>query len=106
MGAEEQSLLNRASGALAWSFLNTAMSRFGTLGIGIVLARLLGPQQFGTYAVALIALMAVLSFNELGVSLAIVRWPGEPRAIAATVNTISLIASTFLAVVMFVVAAP
>ena len=40
MGAEEQSLLNRASGALAWSFLNTLVSRFGTLGIGIALARL------------------------------------------------------------------
>ena len=106
MGAEEQSLLNRASGALAWSFLNTLVSRFGTLGIGIALARLLGPKEFGTYAVALVALMAVLSFNELGVSLAIVRWPGDPRAIAATVNTISLIASTLLAAVTFLLAAP
>ncbi len=42
--------------------------RSGTLGIGIVLARVLGPESFGTFAVALVALMAVLSFNELGVS--------------------------------------
>jgi O-antigen/teichoic acid export membrane protein len=106
MDADEQSLLSRASGALAWSFLNTAVGRLGTLGIGIVLARLLGPKEFGTYAVALIALMAVLSFNELGVSLAIVRWRSDPRAIASTVNTISLIASTIIAVAMYFLAAP
>ena len=34
--------------------------------------------------------MAVLSFNELGVSLAIVRWPGDPREIAPTVATLAV----------------
>src|SRR5262249_54330804 len=85
---------------------NTVLGRVGTLGIGIALARLLGPKEFGTYAVALIALMAVLSFNELGVSLAIVRWPGDPRAIASTVNTIALIASTLLALTIYFIAVP
>ncbi|MFF2346148.1 oligosaccharide flippase family protein [Pseudarthrobacter sp. NPDC058119] len=74
--------------------LNTVLSRLGTLGIGIVLARVLGPESFGTFAVALVALMAVLSFNELGVSLAIVRWPGDPARIVPTVNTISVAGST------------
>jgi O-antigen/teichoic acid export membrane protein len=104
--AREQTLLSRASGALAWSFVNTIVGRFGVLGIGIALARLLGPEEFGTYAVALIALMAVLSFNELGVSLAIVRWPGDPKAIAPTVNTISLVASAMIAAATYVLAAP
>lgn len=82
-----------ASGAFAWSLTNTLVSRLGTLGIGILLARVLGPEEFGTFAIALVALMAVLSFNELGVSLAIVRWPGDPAAIAPTVNTLSLLGS-------------
>jgi O-antigen/teichoic acid export membrane protein len=82
-----------ASGAFGWSVLNTVLSRVGTLGIGIVLARVLGPESFGTFAVALVALMAVLSFNELGVSLAIVRWPGKPAKIVPTVNTISVVGS-------------
>lgn len=82
-----------ASSAFAWSLLNTLVSRAGTLGIGIVLARVLGPESFGTFAVALVALMAVLSFNELGVSLAIVRWPGDPARIVPTVNTISVAGS-------------
>jgi O-antigen/teichoic acid export membrane protein len=95
-----------ASRALFWSFTNTAVSRLGTLGIGIVLARLLGPQAFGTYAVAFVALAAVLSFNELGVSLAIVRWPGDPRAIAPTVTTISVFSSLVIFIAGFFAAGP
>ncbi len=87
-----------ASRALFWSFSNTAVSRLGTLGIGIVLARVLGPEEFGTYAVAFVALMAILSFNELGVSLAIVRWPGDPREIAPTVTTISIVSSAVVCI--------
>ncbi len=89
-------LFGRASRALGWSFVNTAVGRLGTLAIGIALARLLGPKEFGTFAVALVALVAVLSVNELGVSLAIVRWPGDPREIAPTVTTISVAASCLI----------
>ena len=85
-----------ASRAFMLSLLNTVVSKFGTIGIGIVMARLLGPEQFGTYAIAFVALIAILSFNELGVSLAIVRWPGDPREIAGTVTTISMVTSTLL----------
>jgi PST family polysaccharide transporter len=99
---ESSHLAGRATRAFGWSFLNTALSRLGTLLIGIVLARVLGPTEFGTFAVATVALLAVLSFNELGVSLAIVRWRGDPRAIAPTVTTISLVASTLLFVAMYV----
>ncbi|MEO5853122.1 MAG: oligosaccharide flippase family protein, partial [Nocardioides sp.] len=87
-GDRDRRLADLAAGALGWSFLNTALTRLGTLAIGVVLARVLGPSEFGTFAVALVALMAVLSFNELGVSLAIVRWPGDPLEIAPTVNTL------------------
>lgn len=90
----------RPATALAWSLGNTLAAKVGTLAIGVVIARLLGPEQFGTYAVAYVALLAVLSFNELGVSLAIVRWPEDPRAIAGTVMVISLASSGVLAVLM------
>jgi len=90
---EEGSLAGLASRALGWSFASNAAARFGVLPIGIVLARILGPHAFGTYAVALVALMAVLSFNDLDVGLAIVRWEGEPTQIAPTVATLSLLSS-------------
>ncbi|GAA3793156.1 lipopolysaccharide biosynthesis protein [Sphaerisporangium flaviroseum] len=83
------SLRTKAGKALGWSFVSTLAARFGTLAIGITLARVLGPGEFGTFAVALVALLAMLSINELGVSLAIVRWPDDPRAIVPTVATLS-----------------
>jgi len=92
------SIAQRASKALGWSFLNTIASRLGTLVIGIVLARVLGPQEFGVFAIATVTLLAVLSFNELGVSLAIVRWPDDPAQIAPTVNLISVASSALLTV--------
>ncbi|WP_200921771.1 lipopolysaccharide biosynthesis protein [Agromyces sp. Leaf222] len=93
-----------ASRALLWSFANTAISKLATLAIGVVLARLLGPEAFGTFAVAMVALLAVLSFNELGVSLAIVRWRSDPREIAPTVTTISVIGSALFFAAGFVAA--
>ena len=99
-----QDVGSRAGRAAGWSFLNTAVARFGTLAIGIVLARVLGPEEFGTFAIAFIALMAVLSFNELGVSLAIVRWRDDPAEIAPTVNAISAGMSALLTVAMILVA--
>jgi O-antigen/teichoic acid export membrane protein len=98
---KEHTLASRAGRALGLNLLNTIVSRVGTFAIGIALARILGPEEFGTFAVALLALTAVLSFNELGVSLAIVRWPGDPREIAPTVTTLCTISSLifFLATV-------
>jgi O-antigen/teichoic acid export membrane protein len=98
---EDGSLFSRASRALGWSFASTAVAKLSTLAIGIVLARILGPQEFGTFAVATVALLAVLSFNELGVSLAIVRWPGDPREIAPTVTTISVLTSSVICLVCY-----
>jgi O-antigen/teichoic acid export membrane protein len=82
--------------ALGLSFLNTAIGRLGTVLTGILLAHILVPEDFGAFAVALVALNAVLSINELGVSLALVRWPGNPRDIAPTVTTISMATSVLL----------
>lgn len=103
---DEQARDRSASTAFLWSFANTVSARLGTLAIGIVLARLLGPEEFGTYAVAFIALLAVLSFNELGVSLAIVRWTEDPRDIAPTVTAISLVTSAVITVAMMFAAGP
>lgn len=90
-----------AERALIWSIANTAFGKLGTLLISVVIARVLGPDEFGTYAVAMVALMAILSFNELGVSLAIVRWQDDPRRIAPTVTTISVVASVAFFVIAF-----
>jgi O-antigen/teichoic acid export membrane protein len=86
----KSTLTATAARALGWTFVSTALSKLGTVGIGIVLARMLGPHAFGTYAVAWVALLAMVSLNDLSVSLAIVRWPGDPAEIAPTVTTIAV----------------
>lgn len=104
-GAHDE-LARTAAGAFGWSFLNTALSRFGTLLVGVLLARTLGPDEFGTYAVAMVALLAVLSFNELGVSLAVVRWERDPGAILGTVNLVSTAGSVLLFGALYATASP
>lgn len=101
MTTKESSKVRRALGL---SLLNTVVGRLGTFLTGIVLARLLAPEDFGVYAVALVALTAMLSLNELGVSIAIVRWPGDPQRIAPTVTTISVLFSAILYVLCFITA--
>jgi len=99
--ARKTSLAATAGRALGWTFTSNALSKLGTVGIGVVLARMLGPHAFGTYAVAWVALLAVLSLNDLSVSLAIVRWPGDPAEIAPTVTTIAVTGSVAMYAVCF-----
>jgi len=82
-------LAGRASRALGWSFTNSALGKLGTIGIGIMLARLLGPHAFGVYAVAYVAQRILVNLNDLGVGLAVVRWPGDPAEIVPTIATIA-----------------
>lgn len=78
---------------LTWSLVNNVVLRLASLTSGIVLARILSPEDFGVYAIALTVLVLLLSANELGVSLALVQRPGNVADIAPTVMTISLISS-------------
>jgi O-antigen/teichoic acid export membrane protein len=87
--------------ALWWSVANNVVGRVGTTLIGIILARILTPEDYGIYAVALVVLNILLSMNELGVSLAIVRRPGDVSEIAPTVATLSLGSSLLMWLVIF-----
>jgi O-antigen/teichoic acid export membrane protein len=100
-GDPTEPLIGRVVTALRWSFIATVVVRFSSLGVSVVLARLLGPPEFGVYAVALVALTAVLSLNELGVSVALVRYQGDEKEIAPTVATLSLIGSVICYGVVF-----
>lgn len=87
---------------LAWSLVNTLVGRLGTVVVGIAIARILTQEDFGVFAIALVVLSATLSINELGVSVAILRWQGDVDRIQPTVATISVVTSSLLYVVCFV----
>ncbi|CAM5439435.1 lipopolysaccharide biosynthesis protein [Streptomyces avidinii] len=99
------SLGRKVGSAAKWSLINTVVMRLGNFATGIVLARFfLGPEAWGVYGIAQTVLLVLLSANELGVSLAIVRWEGDPRRFAPTVLTLSAVSSCLLYAVLFAVA--
>ncbi|MFD7256155.1 oligosaccharide flippase family protein [Streptomyces sp. NPDC059874] len=99
------SLGRKVRSAARWSLINTLVLRLGNFATGIVLARFaLGPAEWGVYGVAQTVLLVLLSANELGVSLAIVRWEGDPRRFAPTVLTLSTLSSGLLYVALFAAA--
>lgn len=87
-------------GAL-WSLLNNVVLRLGVLVSGIALARILSPADYGVFAVALVAMTLLQAFNELGVSLALVRWERDVREFAPTAMTIAVASSSILYAITF-----
>ncbi len=92
----EDALRRQVGRGLGWSLVNNLVARLTNVLVGVVLARILVPGDYGIFAAALVLVNAALSMNELGVSLAVVRWPGSADRIAPTVMTLSLVWSTAL----------
>ncbi|MGX7678028.1 lipopolysaccharide biosynthesis protein [Jatrophihabitans sp. DSM 45814] len=101
-GGELSAPLGKTMGkGLAWSLLNNAIGRLGNFLSGIIIVRILSPEDYGTYAVGMVVLAVVLSMNELGVSVAVVQRKGSVEGIAPTVATLSILSSLILAAVAF-----
>lgn len=81
---------------LAWSLASTITVRLGGLIVGIVLARLLTPEQFGVYAVALTVVTILITLADLGLGAVLLR-SEDPERLAPTVATLGLVAGTVLA---------
>lgn len=92
------------SRALGWSTLAQILGRVGNFGVGIVLARLLTKEDFGVYAVALVAINLLIVANDLGVIAAVIRWQGNVREAAGTAATLSLCFSAVIFTLTCVVA--
>ena len=82
--------------AIGWSFANSLLSRFGQVAVGIALAHLIAPREFGVYAAALVVINIVLAIADLGVGTVIVRHDGDLRPVAPTVTTLSILSGAVL----------
>ncbi|MFJ9809548.1 oligosaccharide flippase family protein [Streptomyces sp. NPDC101158] len=99
----EASLGTKVRSATRWSLVNTMVMRLGNFATGIFLVRyVLDPAAWGVYGVAQTVLMVLLAANELGVTLAVVRWDGDVRRFAPTVLTLGALSSGLLYLVLFV----
>src|SRR3954469_14135743 len=81
---------SRVRAGLLLSFVNNALGRLGTVLVGVLLARLLTPADYGAFAAALVALNGLFVLYDLGVGFALVRWQGDMGEIAPTVTTLAL----------------
>lgn len=90
-----------AARGAAWSGVSTIVLRLGSVIVGVVVARILAPDQFGVYAVALTVQGILMTVADLGLSSEIIR-SEEPDRIAPTVATFGLISGTGLALATIV----
>jgi PST family polysaccharide transporter len=92
---------SKVRAGLLWSLCNNLFGRAGQVVMGIVLAHLLAPREFGVFSAALVAFALIINVSELGVSVAIVREPTRTEVIAPTVATLSLASASTLAAALF-----
>jgi PST family polysaccharide transporter len=85
--------------------VNSLVLRLGSLVLGMVLARLLVPADFGVYAIALTVQSVLVTLVDLGLSTDLVR-AQDPERRAPTVATVSLASGVVLALAMTATAAP
>jgi O-antigen/teichoic acid export membrane protein len=98
---QKEELGARARSGMAWSLLNSGAARVLNVVAGLIIARIVTPDQFGTYTVALLVMTIVLSMNEAGLSVAVIRWKEGVERIAPTAVTASFASSAFWFALMF-----
>lgn len=76
---DEGTLSGKVGRALRWSTTGTVVVRLGNLGLGIVIARIVSPEEFGLYAIALTVQSVVMALADLGLSADLVRSPDFQR---------------------------
>jgi O-antigen/teichoic acid export membrane protein len=95
----QQDLGRQLGNGLAWSTINSLVLRLGSFVVGVVIARILAPEQFGVFAVALTVQAVLMTLADLGMSADLIR-SADPGHIAPTVATLALVSGTTLAITM------
>ena len=72
--AEESGQLRKMIGKGAlWSALDVGLLRFANFALGLIVARIVSPADFGVFAVALVVHSIVVNVAELGVTSSLIR---------------------------------
>ncbi|MCU1569011.1 MAG: Polysaccharide biosynthesis family protein [Pseudarthrobacter sp.] len=103
---EREGLGRRALHGAMWSAVNTMVMKVANIAIMVVVVRLVTPEDFGVFAVALVVHAVVSSVGELGLSSCISRRDLDPDKVAPTVSLLALVSSLILAVLMALTAEP
>lgn len=96
-----RSLESRILKGAIWSGVNTLLMKFANIAVMVFVVRIVTPQDFGVFAVALVVHAVVSSIGEMGLSSCISRRDLEPDEVAPTVALLSIVSSSTLAAAMY-----
>jgi O-antigen/teichoic acid export membrane protein len=102
--ALEPSLRRLVAVNLGWGLASQTGARVVSAAIGIVLARILVPADYGVFAVASIVMELLISVNDLGLFTAIVRHRGDVTSAARTAASLTMVSSALLYALCFAAA--
>jgi O-antigen/teichoic acid export membrane protein len=86
----------RAGRGLRWSLLGTFVTKIGSFAMGLALARILAPADFGVYAIAIAATAVLMHINDVGLIAATVQWRGKLEDMAPTAATLAMVLATVI----------
>jgi O-antigen/teichoic acid export membrane protein len=95
---------HQAGRGLRWSLIGTLLTKVGSFAMGLVLARLLAPADFGVYAIAIAATAVLMHINDVGLIAATVQWRGRLDEMAPTAATLAVLFATGLYGVFYLAA--
>jgi O-antigen/teichoic acid export membrane protein len=84
-----ESIGQQAGRGFRWSLIGTLLTKVGSFAMGLVLARLLAPADFGVYAIAIAATAVLMHINDVGLIAATVQWRGRLEEMAPTAATMA-----------------
>lgn len=97
--------ITRAAGkGLKWSLVGTVGTKVASFAVGLILARLLAPEDFGTFAIASAFAAFATHVNDVGIIAATVQWRGRLREVAPTATTLALLFSLAFYTTLFLAA--
>ena len=92
--AVTESIGREAGRGLRWSLIGTLATKVGSFAMGLALARLLAPADFGVYAIAIAATAVLMHINDVGLIAATVQWRGRLEEMAPTAATLAILCAT------------
>ncbi|WP_188188528.1 oligosaccharide flippase family protein [Nonomuraea sp. SYSU D8015] len=102
MNDNVESIGRKAGRGLRWSLLGNTVTKAASFVMSLVLARLLAPEDFGIYAVALAATQFVMVVKDAGVMAAVIQWRGRLEEISPTATVLAFGFATGLYAVFWV----
>jgi O-antigen/teichoic acid export membrane protein len=85
------SSIGRSAGrGLRWALMGNLVMKVGSFALSLAMVRLLAPEDFGLYAVALAANSFLIHVNDVGLIAATVQWRGRVEEMLPTARTMAI----------------